>query len=306
MSYLQTRARINNLLNVYLAPTILTTRLQDTPKQFITPRPRPWQPLNWKGIHRDQIIGVSPELFLMVVAGAAEIEDPIREYSRESWGYIHPIHPAMARFMGGRFTPDGAVLELGVWEKEERQHGPTFNKIYQQLTGKKLQPNPNSVAGYQPTVNPWEDAHSHVLSRITTEWGAAGVYLWLAAHSTGNLQAAIVEPLQDEINHLSKFWGFSRWAFGDNFHEQLRGTTHNLFVLLNHHQGERTHGSALLYETSKLEQVRTITELSFALSRILVRLYCWDRQLQPRDLYELFVSPLSIEAMEQFLTKRVA
>ncbi len=288
MTYLQARTEINTLLDSYLTPAILTTRLRDIASQFETPHARPWQPIRWKNIHVDQIVDVDPELFIQVIASAAEIEDPIREYSQESQGYLQPIHPAMARFVGGRRADDGRFLELGVWEKEERQHGPTFSKIHQQLTGIKLQANPNTVAGYQPTQDPRRDADCHLLSRISTEWSATGIYIWLAAHSTGDLHQAIVEPLQDEINHLAKFWGFSRWAFGNSYLDQLRGTTGNLLLLLQHHQGERTHGADITRQASMLKRMRIATELSFTLSRILVRLYSWDRQLQHADLESLF------------------
>lgn len=290
MTYLQTRARINELLDIYMTPTILDERLRDVSVQLVNPRPRPWHPICWKSIHPEQIVNMNPQLFVRLIALAAEIEDPIRQYSQESRGYLQPVHPAMARFMGGRCTAESGVLELGVWEKEERQHGPTFHKIYQQLTGTRLQAHPNTVSKYQRTPDAWQDAQAHILSRVTSEWSATAIYLWLAAHSTGELHRAIVEPLQDEVNHLAKFWGFSRWAFGGTYLDQVKATTENLLSLLYHHQGERTHGSDLLQPTSVVASTRMITELSFTLTRILVRLYKWDKQLQRHALQELFAT----------------
>jgi hypothetical protein len=57
---------------------VLSDRLSDLPQQFSTPQPRLWEPIDWLGINRDQIIGVKPEIFLQILASAAEIEDPIR------------------------------------------------------------------------------------------------------------------------------------------------------------------------------------------------------------------------------------
>ena len=37
----------------------------------------------------------------------------------------------------------------------------------------------------------------------------------MMAHTTGPLQAALGELVIDEINHMTKFWGFGRWAYAD-------------------------------------------------------------------------------------------
>jgi hypothetical protein len=140
--YLQTRARINSLIDRYMSLEILSDRVSDLPQQFYNPQPRAWEPIDWQAINRDQIIGIKPEIFLQILASAAEIEAPIRNYGRESWCYLQHIYPEMARFMGGVFNANGNILEIGVWEKEERQHCPTFRKIYQQLTAEKLQVKP--------------------------------------------------------------------------------------------------------------------------------------------------------------------
>jgi hypothetical protein len=282
-SYVQIRSRVNRLIDRYLSVDILSDRLSDLPNQFTMPHPRPWEPINWKGINSSQVIGVDPALFAMIVSGATEIEAPIRGYSQESWEYLEAVHPQMAFFMGGDCHADGSIKTIGAWEKEERQHAPAFRKIYQQLTGEKLQLKPNSVAGYQPNGDPWNAVYHHTLSRITTEWSATAMYLWLMAHSTGDLQQAIAQPLQDEVNHLAKFWGFSRWAFPEPFYLIAKGSTHTLFKLLKHHQGERTHSNDLL----SLEQLAYGIELTFTLMRVMVRLRSWDQQLSSASLQAL-------------------
>ena len=285
-NYIQIRARMNRLINRYLSIDILSHRLSDLPTQFTQPHPRAWEPIDWQAISRDQIIGVEPELFIMLVAGATEIEAPIRAYSQESWNYLKSIHPQMAYFMGGEQNPDGSILALGVWEKEERQHAPTFSKIYRQLTGEKLQSKPNTVGGYQPSDSAIQDVYRHTLSRISTEWGATSIYLWLMAHSTGALQQALAQPLQDEVNHLAKFWGFCRWAFDGTYLKQLQGSAKNLLGLMNHHQGERTHGDNILSLATTVDAV----ELAFMFSRVMVRLHAWNRELSHSFLTHLFES----------------
>jgi hypothetical protein len=283
-NYLQIRARMNRLIDRYLSIDILSQRLIDLPTQFSQPHVRKWDSIDWKSISRDQIVGVDPDLFIMLVAGATEIETPIHEYSQESWNYMQSIHPEMAYFMGGSQNADGSIAFLGVWEKEERQHAPTFRKIYNQLTGEKLQPKPNSVNEYQPTNEPWQAVYNHTLSRISTEWSAVSVYLWLMAHSTGALQQAIAQPLQDEVNHLAKFWGFSRWAFEQSYYGQVKGSTKNLLGLLKHHQGERTEGGNLAGKATTVDAI----ELAFMFSRVIVRLRSWNQELSHTLLVHLF------------------
>jgi hypothetical protein len=277
-NYLQIRARINRLIDRYLSIDTLSLRLADLPTQFSNPHQRHWEPINLKAIDRSQIIGVDPDLFILILMVATEIEAPIREYSQESWHYMQAVHPQMARFMGGELNADGSIKVVGIWEKEERQHAPLFSKIYQQLTGEKPTTKPNSVAGYQPIANPLQAVYHHAVSRISTEWGATSVYLWLMAHSTGALQQAIAQPLQDEVNHLAKFWGFSRWAFGESFLGQLKDSSQNLIVLLKHHQGERSQGNEF-GRNLIMEELPHAIELAFTFARVMVRLRSWNKEL---------------------------
>lgn len=285
-NYFQSRTQINQLIDRYLSMNCLSACLADLPSQFSQPHQRPWQPIHWQAINRHQIVGVDPELFLSVVASAVEIEAPIRAYAKESWDYLQAVHPQMAFFMGGQFTEDGTTRTVGIWEKEERQHAPAFGKIYQQLTGQKLQPQPNSVQGCQPNADPWQALADHVLSRIATEWSATSVYLWLMAHSTGALQQAIAQPLIDEVNHLAKFWGFSRWAFSSSYWQQLQGSAQYLLDLFRHHRRERSQSDRLL----QLTPATLIygVELTFTFTRVMVRLRHWNQGLTAHYLQELF------------------
>jgi hypothetical protein len=283
-NYLQTRKRINHLINKYVSLGILYSGLHDLPTQFENPHQRHWQPIDWKAVTDEQIIGVPKELFINLLANAAEVETPIRAYARESWAYLQAAHPQMARFMGGEVTQDGKALEIGIWEKEERQHAPVFQKIYLQLTGNKLQPKPNTVQDYQESGNLQQEIYNHTLSRISTEWGATSLYLWLMAHSTGELQHAIAQPLQDEVNHLAKFWGFGIWAFGDSYLGRLKVMTENLISLFNHHQNERTHN----VDVFGLSNAVYAVELVFTFARVMTRLNNWHQSINPAYLENLF------------------
>nr|ADO19036.1 hypothetical protein Nfla_2902 [Nostoc flagelliforme str. Sunitezuoqi] len=160
-------------------------------------------------------LGLDAEVFLSILIGAMDTEAPIRGYTQTSRQYLEKLHPQMARFVGGTVGENGELLELGLWEKEERQHTPALIKIYTQLTGEKITPKLRTVRGYLPTDDAYEDLYRHGLHRIATEYGATCLYIWLMAHTTGALQDVLEELAQDEINHMTKFWGFGVWAFPD-------------------------------------------------------------------------------------------
>ena len=138
-NYFAIRGRINRLIERFLSPETLSACLTDLPIQFTQPHQRPWGKVNWKDIHFSQIKGIAPALFIQILAGAAEIESPIRSYSRESWDYMRSLHEPMAHFLGGTYGEDESIQVVGIWEKEERQHCPALSKIYQQLTGQKTE-----------------------------------------------------------------------------------------------------------------------------------------------------------------------
>ena len=302
-SYLGIRNRLNQLIERYLNPEILSHCLTDLPVQFTQPHQRPWERVDWKGIHFSQIKGIAPELFVQLLASAAEIESPIRSYSRESWDYLRSLHEPMAHFLGGTYGEDQAIQVVGIWEKEERQHCPALKKMYQQLTGQKLSLKPNTVSGYHPAGSPWEDACHHLFSRVSTEWSAISVYLWMMAHSTGALQQAIAQLLQDEVNHLAKFWGFSRWAFSGSFVARIQKSAGHIVALAQHHKGEgrcllseglrpvtdqRSHGNEILALSQLVQQAPYAVELGFAFLRVMVWLRHWDRELSRSFLQHLF------------------
>ncbi|MGB8701655.1 MAG: hypothetical protein WCD18_19750 [Thermosynechococcaceae cyanobacterium] len=287
-TYFSTRARINRLVDRFLSVDVLSDRLSDLPSQFDHPHQRPWEPIHWKQVSADQIIGVDRELFVQIISSAAEIEAPIRDYAQESWAYLHPFHPQMAQFIGGELSEDAQRQSVGIWEKEERQHTPVMRKLYQQLTGETFQPKPNTVSGYEAGDDPVEAVYQHLCARISTEWSAIAVYLWLMSHSTGDLQQAIAQLLQDEVNHLAKFWGFSRWAFGNSAMEQLTSAMQDLTALIKHHKSDRTNGQEMTSIPQLVRYLPHVVELGFTFTRVMVRIKAWDRELTQSYLKHLF------------------
>ncbi|MBG1269316.1 ferritin-like domain-containing protein [Nostoc sp. WHI] len=160
--YFQTQHRLRSLIDKYLAVEKLHDRLQDLPLQFANPQPRPWKPIDWQTINRNQIIGIDPEIFLSILIGAMDTEAPIRGYTQTSRQYLEKLHPQMAHFVGGTVAEDDNLLEIGLWEKEERQHTPALIKVYTQLTGEKITPNHRTVRAYLPTDDPYEDLYRQI------------------------------------------------------------------------------------------------------------------------------------------------
>jgi hypothetical protein len=205
--------RIRKLIDNYLAPEQLHERIQDLPLQFQNPRSRPWKHIDWQAINHEQIIGIDIEVFLSILKGSLDTEAPIRGYTQTSRQYLEELHPAMAHFVGGVVDENQELIELGLWEKEERQHTPALVKVYQLLTNAKITPSLRQVRGYLPTDNKREDLYRHGLHRIATEYGATCLYIWLMAHTTGALQDVFEQLAIDEINHMTKFWGFGVWLY---------------------------------------------------------------------------------------------
>ena len=205
--------RIKALTQKYLSLEQLRSRLNDLPQQFETPQVRPWQKINWQDISQEQVVGIELEVFLKILIGAINTEAPIRDYTQASRQYLETIHPPMAKFVGGSIAPDGRLQELGLWEKEERQHTPALSRIYHQLAGEKPAVTPHKARPFKTVSDPRAALYRHGVHRVATEYGATCLYLWMMAHTTGALQQVLQELLIDEINHMTKFWGFGCWVY---------------------------------------------------------------------------------------------
>ncbi|KAF3885540.1 MULTISPECIES: hypothetical protein [Nostocales] len=287
--YFQLLHRIRSLADNYLSIEKLCDRLQDLPIQFENPQPRPWKQIDWQAISSNQIIGLDREVFLSILRGAMDTEAPIRAYTQTSRQYLENLHPQLARFVGGTVDETGKLIEPGLWEKEERQHTPALMKVYYQLTGEKITATFRTVRDYLPTDDPHEDLYRHGLHRVATEYGATCLYLWLMAHTTGALQDVLEELVQDEINHMSKFWGFGVWAFPDT---SLIKVGHTL-LKTRHKDYKRNSLMRTLKRMmgtlnwSSWSLTNRIT-LLFAFSYAMRRLWIWNDRLTPKYLQGLF------------------
>ena len=211
----QTQQRIKRLIQHYLSVDYLGDRLADLPTQIDHPTARPWPVIDWKGITTDHIIGLSPDTFLQIILGIINTELPIRGYSQTSRQYLESVHSGLAYFVGGKVDETGALLEKGLWEREEERHGPALIKVYRQLSGTRPPLNPHDPRAYTPSTEQFDDLYRHGMHRVATEYSATCLYIWLMAHTTGPLQHVFLELVKDEINHMTKFWGFGIWLFPD-------------------------------------------------------------------------------------------
>ncbi|MEL7067631.1 MAG: ferritin-like domain-containing protein [Cyanobacteria bacterium J06581_3] len=205
--------RIKALTQRYLSFEHLSDRLNDLPQQFNNPQVRPWQKISWQNISSAQVVGIELDVFLKILMGAINTEAPIHDYTQASRQYLEAIHPSMAKFVGGSLTPEGRIKELGLWEKEERQHTPALSRIYHQLAGEKSPITPHNARPFQSVSDPRAALYRHGVHRVATEYGATCLYLWMMAHTTGALQQVLQELLIDEVNHMTKFWGFGCWLY---------------------------------------------------------------------------------------------
>ena len=301
-NYSQTQSRIQSLIAQYLSIQHLQDRLEDLPGQFERPRPRPWRPIHWQDIHQHQIIGIDPDIFLSILIGAIYMEAPIRGYTQTSRQYLEPIHPLMAQFVGGWVTCEGAITEPGLWEKEERQHAPALLKIYRQLTGVKATIQHRIVRAYHPSQHPDSDLYRHGLHRIVTEYSAVCLYLWLMAHTTGPLQQVLAELVQDEVNHMTKFWGFGLWLFPESALTRMGHILNhlNLWPLQptphpTAHQLMPTIRRMMDVLDWRAWPLTHKAELITTFIQVFHRLCCWSNRLTPTDLNNLFgSSPITV------------
>lgn len=287
---------LRELLDHYFSPAHLTDRLQDLPHQFQQPQPRPWKPIDWQAISQDQIVGMEPPVFLAILKGAIDTEAPIRGYTQTSRQYLEPLHAPMARFVGGIVATDGTLLEPGLWEKEERQHTPALIKVYTQIAQEKPIPQPHVVRPYQPVQDAYGALYRHGFHRIATEYGAACLYLWLLAHTTGPLRAVLEELVLDEINHMTKFLGFGLWAYPNASLAQLG------WMLLQTMQGKLTYQRDRSSLAGTLHRMTSVLAwptwsgtnrltFSFTCLYALRLLWGWGHSLQPAFLQDLLGEP---------------
>jgi hypothetical protein len=299
-NFFQTKSRINYLIDQYLSYEQLGDRLEDLPQQFRHPQPRKWSTINWQDIHPEQVIGLELDIFLSILKGALDTEAPIRGYAQTSRQYLEPIHPSMARLVGGTVATDGTMIELGLWEKEERQHTPALSKLYRLLAAESITPRVKTAKSYRAWSNPYQDLYQHGLHRIITEYGATCLYLWLMSHTTGTTQQVLGELLQDEINHLAKFWGMGMWLYPDGAEQLIRYLLSQIHTILPVFyeatiKSPETIKSTFQRMMSVLNwqswSVLARGELVYTFIWVLKQMWSWSGQLTPEYLHSYCATP---------------
>ncbi|HEY9735319.1 MAG TPA: ferritin-like domain-containing protein [Trichocoleus sp.] len=288
----QTCQHIRQLVGTYVTLEHLQDRLEDLPNQFVKPQPRPWRAIAWSAIAPEQVQGIALNTFCQILVGSINTEAPIRGYTQASRQYLH-AYPAMARFVGGTVQPNGTPTSPGLWEIEEKRHTPALLRIYAQLSGSRFQPTPHTARPYTPSDSARNDLYRHGLHRTATEYGAACLYLWMMAHTTGPLQQVLGELLVDEINHMTKFWGFGVWAYPDvSLSKNLRVLS---YALVKKMRCRQLQGS-LLHTLRRMMNVLAWQEWShgnrlsflYTLDQVMRVLWRWHGTLTPSYLEDLF------------------
>ena len=280
---------IEDLVDTYLNRDTLTDLLEDLPHQFSQPQPRKWALIDWRRIDTSQIVGIEPQLFLAIIKGSIDTEAPIRGYTQTSRQYLAPIHPQMAEFVGGVVDATGELQTRGLWELEESRHTPALIAIYRQLSGEKIRPTERQARPYQPADCPSLDLYRHGLHRILTEYGATCLYLWLMGHSTGTLQQVLGELVRDEVNHLTKFWGFGVWLYPQPLGSRF---IYSCQQLLPH----RRRGNNLLKTYQRMMAVlhcdrwtwQHRREIIYTFYLVMKYLLTWHKNLSSANLEDLF------------------
>lgn len=292
--------RIRSLTHAYVNETVLRDRLEELPAQLEQPQVRPWQPVPWIDVGANQLVGITPETFCALLLGAINTEAPIRDYTQSSRQYLAHLYPAMARFVGGKVDAMGKVNEVGLWEREEKRHTPALVKIYKCLTGNTPAIAPHAARPYLPATDPHENLYRHGLHRVATEYGATCLYLWMMAHTTGALQSVLAELLIDEINHMTKFWGYGMWIYPDSSPWKISHTLHRAMLRKLCHrqtQGSLIHTLRRMMQELAWEHWSLANRLTFiyTLDQVIKVLWHWNRSLTPAYLESLFGTPTRVE-----------
>lgn len=285
-NFVQCQGRIAFSIDRLLCVSSFNQRIEDLGRQFKDPQPRIWQPIQWRNVSSEQIIGTDPHLYCELLAKSAEIEIPSLGYSVESRAYLGKPCPRMARFMGGIRSREGAIEEFGVWEKEEQTHGPVLRKLYRTLAGKEPTLSPASLRGYLPQGDWEKDAYRHLVFRMTHEYMAVAGYIMFIALSTGELQQVLQQITQDEISHWAKFFGFIRWRFGKSFLSQFYGMVSNTIHLTRLQAKERDFFRDFDISNGEIIKMYFLYEWSKMLA--LKKLWVWNRQLTSGYLDSIF------------------
>lgn len=135
---------------------------------------------------------------------------------------------------------------------------------------------------------------------MITEYGAACLYLWLMSHTTGTTQQVLSELLQDEVNHLTKFWGMGMWLYPDGAEQLICYLLSQIHTILPVSYESTIKSPANIKST--FQRMMSILnwqswsvlyrgELIYTFIWILKRMWYWSSQLTPEYLHSCCATP---------------
>ncbi len=154
------------------------------------------------------------------------------------------------------------------------------------------------VKNYQLRVNPDQDLYKHGLHRVTTEYSAVCLYIWLMSHATGTTQQVLAELLQDEVNHLTKFWGMGMWLYPDGAEQLIKHLLSQINTILPVSY-ESSSKSSLKSTFQRMMSVLNWQswsilsrgELIYTFVWTLKKMWHWSSQLTPEYLQSCCATP---------------
>ena len=144
------------------------------------------------------------------------------------------------------------------------------------------------------------DRLSDLPRQIATEYGAACLYIWLMAHSTGTIQQVLGELLQDEINHLAKLWGMGMWLYPQGKEQLIHYLLSQINTILAVSSNSDLKSNSNLKSTFKRMtivlnwqswSISSRGELIYTFIWALKSLWYWSSQLTPEYLHSCCATP---------------
>lgn len=295
-SYLQIRERINYPIKKYLSAGVLYSYLHNFYLSFGTSYNKPHhQSIDWQKINLEQVIGISDNLFIDKIISAAKLDTQTYDFDIELQAYLQAVNPQITYFLETNsyqtsIERNSKFIVNKIDPNDKDRQSYLFRQVYKKLTGNELKLPEYTVKNYELKGNLKEEMYNHALNHIVNKWNAISIYIWLMAHSTGELQQLIVQPLQNEINYLVKFWAISYWAFSDSFISHLQKRTQNLTDLIQREERHEKQQDEVLEINCALHFV----EVTFTFTSVMIQLYQWHKTLEDIYLENLFAYPINL------------
>jgi hypothetical protein len=106
------------------------------------------------------------------------------------------------------------------------------------------------------------------------------------SHTTGTIQQVLGELLQDEVNHMTKFWGVGMWLYPDSAEQLIRYLLSQIHTILPiSYEGSLKPEVSLKFTFQRMMSVLnwqswsflSRSELIYTFTVILQRMWHWSR-----------------------------